>query len=62
MHAGIGDGYLRGKPDTAPRNFLEFCIREWLPETLATIAAEEHVPMLACVWNLGEGLRASRSG
>ena len=56
VRQGIGDGYLRGKPDAAPRNFLEFCIRDWLPGTLATIAAEEHVPMLVRVWNLGEGL------
>jgi hypothetical protein len=53
---GIGAGYLKGNPDAAPQNFLEFCIREWLPQALSGLPPEEHLPLLAQVWNLGEGL------
>src|SRR5262245_6055212 len=53
---GIGEGYLRRDPEAPPQNFLEFCIRNWLPAVLAELPAEEHVRLLAQVWNLGEGL------
>jgi hypothetical protein len=56
VHQGIGAGYLKGDPEVAPGNFLEFCIRDWLPDVLAGLPAEEHLPLLARVWNLGEGL------
>ena len=56
VQQGIGEGYLRGDPEAAPQNFLEFCIRDWLPAVLAELPADEHVRLLAQVWNLGEGL------
>ncbi len=56
VQSGIGEGYLKGGPGVAPRNFLEFCLRDWLPDVLARLPAEKHLPLLARVWNLGEGL------
>jgi hypothetical protein len=56
VQQGIGEGYIKGGPDVAPRNFLEFCLRDWLPDVLASLPAEKHLPLLARVWNLGEGL------
>jgi len=56
VQQGIGEGYLKGDPEIAPGNFLEFCIRDWLPEVFAGLPAEEHPRLLAHVWNLGEGL------
>ncbi len=53
---GVGEGYLKGDPDAPPVNFLEFCIRNWLPDVLAGLPAEQHLSLLARVWNLGEGL------
>jgi hypothetical protein len=53
---GIGEGYLKVDPEAAPANFLEFCIRSWLPDVLPGLPAEEHLPLLARAWNLGEGL------
>jgi hypothetical protein len=47
---------LNGDPELAPVNFLEFCIRDWLPEVLPGLSAEKHLGLLARVWNLGEGL------
>lgn len=56
VYQGIGEGYLNGEPDSEPRNLLEFCIRDWLPEALAGAPPGEHLPLLARVWNLGEGI------
>ena len=56
VQQGIGEGYLNGDPEEAPGNLLEFCIRDWLPDALATLSEEEHLPLLARIWNLGEGL------
>ena len=56
VQQGIGEGYLGGDLEAAPRNFLEFCIRDWLPAVLAELPGEEHLGLLARVWNLGEGL------
>jgi len=56
VQQGIGEGYLASDPESNPQNFLEFCLRNWLPEVLAGLPAEEHMPLLARVWNLGEGL------
>jgi hypothetical protein len=56
VHQGIGEGYLKSDPASEPANFLEFCIRDWLPEVLCVLPEEEHLPLLARVWNLGEGL------
>jgi hypothetical protein len=56
VYHGIGEGYLKGGPEVAPRNFLEFCIRDWLPEVLVGLPAEDRLPLLPRVWNLGEGL------
>ncbi len=56
VQQGIGEGYLKGDPEAAPENFLEFCIRTWLPDVLDGLPAEDHLPLLARVWNLGEGL------
>jgi hypothetical protein len=56
VQQGIGEGYLKGDPEAEPGNFLEFCIRDWLPEVLANLPEEEHLPLLARTWNLGEGL------
>jgi hypothetical protein len=56
VQQGIGEGFLRGNPEDPPGNFLEYCIREWLPPTLAELPAEKQMALLASVWNLGEGL------
>jgi hypothetical protein len=56
VQQGIGEGYLKSDPDGASLNLLEFCLREWLPGVLAGRPAREHLPLLARVWNLGEGL------
>src|SRR5262249_31955367 len=56
VQQGIGEGLLRGDPADRPANFLEFCIRDWLPCALAELPAEKQMPLLASVWNLGEGL------
>jgi hypothetical protein len=56
VQQGVGEGYLKSDPEAAPLNFLEFCLRDWLPEVLTSLPAEHHLPLLARVWNLGEGL------
>jgi hypothetical protein len=56
VQQGIGRGYLGGDPGAAPGNFLEFCLRDWLPDALAGLPAEQHSTLMARVWNLGEGL------
>jgi hypothetical protein len=56
IYQGIGEGHLNGQLDDEPGNLLEFCVRDWLPEALAGSSADEHLPLLARVWNLGEGL------
>lgn len=53
---GVGEGYLGGDPADEPRNLLEFCVRDWLPERLAETPPAEQVPLVARVWNLAEGL------
>ena len=56
VQQGIGEGYLKADPEANPLNFLEHCLRGWLPEVLSRRPAEEHLRLLARVWNLGEGL------
>jgi hypothetical protein len=56
VQQGIGAGYLRADTEAVPRNFLEFCLRDWLPEALENLPADQHLPLLVRVWNLGEGL------
>src|SRR5262245_45336787 len=56
VEQGIGEGYLKGDPEAAPLNFLEFCLRGWLSDVLAGLQADEHMLIIARVWNLGEGL------
>jgi hypothetical protein len=56
VHEGIGQGHLTSEPEAAPTNLLEFCVRDWLPGTLAELSPAEHVPLLARVWNVAEGL------
>jgi hypothetical protein len=56
VYQGIGEGYLSGALTDSPGNVLEFCLRDWLPEVLASLPAEEHLPLLARVWNLCEGI------
>jgi len=56
IQQGIGVGYLNEDLEAVPHNFLEFCLRDWLPEILADLPTEEHLPLLARIWNLGEGL------
>jgi hypothetical protein len=56
VQQGIGEGYLKGDPEGPPLNFLEVCLRDWLPDILPRLPVEQHLPLLARVWNLGEGL------
>jgi hypothetical protein len=56
VQQGIGRGYLGADPGASPGNFLEFCLRVWLPDALAGLPAEQHSTLMARVWNLGEGL------
>jgi hypothetical protein len=56
VQQGIGEGYLKSEPEAPPLNFLEFCLRGWLPQVLPGLPPEQHLPLLARVWNLGEGL------
>ena len=56
VQQGIGEGYLKADPRASPLNFLEYCLWGWLPEFLSRQPVEEHLPLLARVWNLGEGL------
>jgi hypothetical protein len=56
IQLGIGEGYLRSDLEAAPGNFLEFCIRDWLPAVLADLPTAEQLKLLPKVWNLGEGL------
>src|SRR5262245_37212591 len=56
VQQGVGEGYLKGDPSAEPGNFLEFCLRDWLLDALAALPSDEHLALLARIWNLGEGL------
>lgn len=56
IQQGVGEGYLSGDLEQSPRNFLEFCLRQWLPEVLASLPEGEGVALLSRIWNLGESL------
>jgi hypothetical protein len=50
---GLG-GRRSGQADWP--NFLAFCLVKLIPEQLPALAADRHLPLLARVWNLCEGL------
>src|SRR5262249_37678353 len=58
----VGAGYILppkeagtpARPECA--NFLAFCLVQLIPERLASVAVAKQLPLLAKVWNLGEGL------
>jgi hypothetical protein len=59
VEEAIGAGYLK-RYDRVPAerwpNFLAFCVARLIPISLARVPGNEQIPLLARVWNLGEGL------
>jgi hypothetical protein len=58
LQEAVGAGFLHtATPGASWTNFLERCLVERLPLLLPTVPAGRRLPLLARVWNLGEGLR-----
>lgn len=58
LEEGIGGGYLKRTNGAAAPwpNFLTFCLVKLVPGGLAQAPAKQRLPLLAKIWNLGEGL------
>jgi hypothetical protein len=62
VREALGAGYIlppkeAGEPGRVGwANFLAFCLVRLIPERLAAVADDQQLPLLAKVWNLGEGL------
>ena len=56
LETGVGSGMLTTLLEAAPANFLEHCLRNWLPSELARLEPKQGPAMMARLWNLAEGL------